>query len=305
MSTKSAVIPRWADSGVPVRVSRTQRCAYWARLVQTFWPVTRQPLVGALGPAGERGQVAPGARLGEPLAPRLVPAEQGRDHGGGQLGRGVVDHGGGEHLGHRVQPGLDQVPGGERLAQVGAGQRRSAEAADPLRPAGAHPAGVERQSLDLGQLGHLLVERPGPLVLGGQCVRGCRRARRRADRRNSARSPAAPADAGHGAVGWGRVGSWARPESRAPLLRRKVMARVLQPPPVGRPAIGVGVVADAHVVGGLVDEAERLLSRAGVAVEVERRGPDQEQTLRGRRPPGSGSRRAGRCRRRRCRCRRG
>ena len=43
MSTNRAVIPRWADSGVPVRTSRTQRWAYWARLVQTFWPVTRQP----------------------------------------------------------------------------------------------------------------------------------------------------------------------------------------------------------------------------------------------------------------------
>ncbi len=42
MSTKRAVIPRWAESGVPVRVSSTQRWAYWARLVHTFWPVTRQ-----------------------------------------------------------------------------------------------------------------------------------------------------------------------------------------------------------------------------------------------------------------------
>ncbi len=43
MSTKRAVMPLWADSGVPVRVSRTQRWAYWARLVHTFCPVTRQP----------------------------------------------------------------------------------------------------------------------------------------------------------------------------------------------------------------------------------------------------------------------
>ena len=42
MSTKSAVMPRWAESAGPVRVSSTQRWAYWARLVQTFWPVTRQ-----------------------------------------------------------------------------------------------------------------------------------------------------------------------------------------------------------------------------------------------------------------------
>ena len=43
MSTKRAVMPLWADSGVPVRVRSTQRSANWARLVQTFWPVTRQP----------------------------------------------------------------------------------------------------------------------------------------------------------------------------------------------------------------------------------------------------------------------
>ena len=39
MSMNSAVIPLCADSVVPVRVRSTQRCAYWARLVQTFWPL--------------------------------------------------------------------------------------------------------------------------------------------------------------------------------------------------------------------------------------------------------------------------
>ncbi len=43
MSTNSAVIPRWADSGAPVRTSSTQRWANWARLVHTFWPFTTQP----------------------------------------------------------------------------------------------------------------------------------------------------------------------------------------------------------------------------------------------------------------------
>ena len=36
-------MPRCADSIEPVRVNSTHRCAYWAKLVQTFWPVTRQP----------------------------------------------------------------------------------------------------------------------------------------------------------------------------------------------------------------------------------------------------------------------
>ncbi len=39
MSTKNAVMPRWRDSGVPVRVNSTQRSEYWARLVHTFWPL--------------------------------------------------------------------------------------------------------------------------------------------------------------------------------------------------------------------------------------------------------------------------
>src|SRR5256885_12889814 len=37
-----AVIPRCADSADPVRVRSTQRCAYWAKLVHTFWPLTLQ-----------------------------------------------------------------------------------------------------------------------------------------------------------------------------------------------------------------------------------------------------------------------
>ncbi len=43
MSTNSAVIPLCADSVVPVRVRSTHRCAYWARLVHTFWPLIRHP----------------------------------------------------------------------------------------------------------------------------------------------------------------------------------------------------------------------------------------------------------------------
>ena len=39
MSTKKAVMPRWRESTGPVRVRSTQRSEYWARLVQTFWPL--------------------------------------------------------------------------------------------------------------------------------------------------------------------------------------------------------------------------------------------------------------------------
>ena len=41
MSTRKAVMPRWRESGSPVRVSSTQRSEYWARLVHTFWPLIR------------------------------------------------------------------------------------------------------------------------------------------------------------------------------------------------------------------------------------------------------------------------
>ena len=43
MSTNSAVIPLCADAAVPVRVRSTHRCAYWAKLVHTFWPLILQP----------------------------------------------------------------------------------------------------------------------------------------------------------------------------------------------------------------------------------------------------------------------
>ena len=39
MSTKNAVMPRCRESAGPVRVRSTQRSEYWARLVQTFWPL--------------------------------------------------------------------------------------------------------------------------------------------------------------------------------------------------------------------------------------------------------------------------
>ena len=180
-------------------------------------------VVGAVGPAGQGGQVAAGVGLGEALAPRLVPPQQGRDHGGRQVRVGVVDHRRGEDLGHRVEPGLDQVPGGERFTEVRPGQGGAAQATHPLGPAGTHPSGVVGQALHLGQLVHLLVERSGALEAGGQ-------------RRGLRLEPVVevPAESGqvpgasgvHGVDGCGRVGSWARPESRAPLLRRKVMDRV-------------------------------------------------------------------------------
>ena len=59
MSTNRAVMPRCADSGVPVRVSSTQRSAYWARLVHTFWPVTRQPSSARVARHGREARLLP------------------------------------------------------------------------------------------------------------------------------------------------------------------------------------------------------------------------------------------------------
>ena len=168
MSTNSAVIPLCADSGVPVRVSSTHRCAYWARLVQTFWPLIRQPSPSRRRPAGQRGQVASRPRLGEPLAPDLLAPQQARHHLRRQcLGR-VVDHRRGQHLGHGVDARFDEVAGGEHLAEVGAQEVGASEPADALGPTHAHEAGVVGQAHHLAQLRHLLVERPDPLERAGE-----------------------------------------------------------------------------------------------------------------------------------------
>ena len=225
MSTNSAVMPRCAESAPPVRVSSTHRCAYWAKLVQTFWPVTRQPVVGAGRRAGKRGEVAARARLREPLAPGLVAPQQPRHHLGRQLGRGVVDHRRRQHLGHRVHAGVDEATRRERLAEVAAQQGRATEAADPLGPAPAHPAGVVGQALDRRQVRHLVVERRRHareqlrLVLVEPAVE---------PKTELVELHQPPVD-----VGAGRVGSCGRPESATPLLRRKVIDRVCRRQPSG------------------------------------------------------------------------
>ena len=63
MSTKNAVIASWFGvTASPVRVSRMHRCEYWAKLVQTFWPLMT-PVVAAR----DRARVVSDARsLPEP-----------------------------------------------------------------------------------------------------------------------------------------------------------------------------------------------------------------------------------------------
>ena len=86
MSTKNAVMPRWADSGVPVRASRTQRAAYWARLVHTFWPCTTQPPSAGVARQASAprllpvpGSEKPWHQVSSPLSSRgtMAPASSG------------------------------------------------------------------------------------------------------------------------------------------------------------------------------------------------------------------------------------
>ena len=209
MSTNSAVIPLCADSGVPVRVRSTHRCAYWARLVQTFWPLILQPSSVAGRPAGQRGQVAPRPRLGEALAPDLLAPQEARHHVGRQRRGRVVDHRRRQHLGHGVDAGFDEVACREHLAEVRPQEVRTAQPADALGPAHAHEAGVVGQPHHLAELVHLLVERPDSLERGGELARVCVqpvvdgrlecRASSTAPRPSSARPPRARAGSGRAA----------------------------------------------------------------------------------------------------------
>ena len=111
------------------------------------------------GAAAQRREVAPGAGLGEPLAPHLRAGEQPGHDLGRELGRREVDEGRREHLDEREEPGVGEVAGRQRRAELGAEHRRAAEPADALGPAPAHPARVEQDRLHPLHLRDLLVER--------------------------------------------------------------------------------------------------------------------------------------------------
>ena len=76
MSTKNAVMPRCADPGGPVRVRSTHAVGVLRQAGPHLLAVDHPVVVGPGRPARQRGEVAPGARLGEALAPHLVAAEQ-------------------------------------------------------------------------------------------------------------------------------------------------------------------------------------------------------------------------------------
>ena len=133
-------------------------------------PVHPPALVGAGGAARQGGEVAPGPRLREALAPDLVAAEQPRHHLRRQVLVRIVDHRRREDLWHRVDAGFDQVTGGERLADIGPQQGGAAQTAHPLGPAHAHETGFVGEPHDLAQLRHLLVEGADALEVAGENV---------------------------------------------------------------------------------------------------------------------------------------
>ena len=118
------------------------------------------PVVVDLGrPARQRGEVAPGAGLGEALAPHGVAAQELGNLRAGQVGRRELGERRGQDLGHRVEARFHEPPGRDLLAEHGAQDRRAAEAPYRLGPAPPHPARVVQGTLHAGQLCHLLVER--------------------------------------------------------------------------------------------------------------------------------------------------
>ena len=173
----------------------------------------------AHGPGAQRRQVAPGAGLGEPLAPHLVAAQDGGEEPGPLLGGPLHDHGGpGVQQAHEVHPHVGGV-GPLELLEVDElldGARAPAAALDgpvdarvpgveehplPRRVVGAPPGPVQVRRLlgqrgqDLGQPGAQLGAK-GLLALGVAQVHVSPTFRRPARRR-----PTAPGDRARRA-GW-------------------------------------------------------------------------------------------------------
>ena len=96
----SHVMPRWRLSSGPVRTSSSQKSATSACDVQIFEPVTTYSSPSRTARVRSDGQVAPGAGLGEPLAPDLVTAQDRGQEPGSAARRVPFDD-------HR-RPGMEQ-----------------------------------------------------------------------------------------------------------------------------------------------------------------------------------------------------
>ncbi len=192
----------------------------------------------ARAPGGARLRgVRPGRRAGRRGAGGRRPARPGRS----RSAAGELEAARGRLAGHLQAPAPRRrrrrhppAPLGQGAAPDAAGRVDAVASASERQRADGRPA-LPRAA------GAPRLGRPGRRPARARHGRAARRHRagrqaRGADRlssnqasredRNSSQVDPHPRWAGHPPPGLGRVGSWARPESRSPLLRRKVMARV-------------------------------------------------------------------------------
>ena len=161
-----------------VRATSMHHFASWANVVQTFWPVTRQPpfVLDRLGL--QRREVGARLGLGEALAPDLLGGEDRLEEALLLLLGAVGDHDRAAHheAEHVRRPG--RLGARQLLAEDRLLDQRRAAAAVLLRPRDAGPAALVELALPLALELEL---RPGrrPAAPGPD---GCRRARRAARR---------------------------------------------------------------------------------------------------------------------------
>ena len=134
-----------------VAVLAEARCAsagrsgrlYWARLVQTFWPLTTHATRVAASPVGhrraaQRREVAPGVGLGEALAPELRPERSRGDDLGRERRRREVDQRRREDLDEREEARIRRdlgPPASRRARCAGSPSRRDRRRAPATRTA--------------------------------------------------------------------------------------------------------------------------------------------------------------------------
>jgi len=127
--------------------------AYWAKVVQTFWPLTTHSSP-SLTAGLQRGEVRARLRLGEALAPDLL-AGQDRLQVALLLGVGAVGdddrpaHRQAEHVGRARRFLAGRLADEDRLLD-----HRRAAAAVLLRPGDPSPAGGVQPQLPLAAKGH-------------------------------------------------------------------------------------------------------------------------------------------------------
>ena len=146
-------------------------------------PVDHPVIVDPGRPARQRGEVTPGARLGEALAPHGVAAEELGDLLAGELGRRELRERRGQDLGHRVEARFHESPGRDLLAeQRGAGSTgRRGRPPTPAIPTASIPRRTARAS-------------PGRAAPSAR--RACRRRRTAGRARPDARRATPPARCG-------------------------------------------------------------------------------------------------------------